>query len=122
MQVGAEKLCDEVDILERRNEDIAKRDDLGGYQRTSTRLIMKRGRQKRAQTYVLMSQVLEQLQLTVCSLGENGSAEGLHNLLDGNILVGKLVTGGAASEEDVSASTDRWSQRALVAMDGIFSD
>lgn len=69
-----------------------------------------------------MSQVLEQLELTVCSLGENGSAEGLHNLLDGNILVGKLVTGGAASGKDVSASMNRRSQRALVAMDGIFSD
>jgi hypothetical protein len=42
-----------------------------------------------------MSQVLEQLQLSVGSLGKNWCAERLHDLLDGDILVGELVSSGA---------------------------
>lgn len=40
-----------------------------------------------------MAKVLEELELTVRPLGEDGGAEGLHDLLDGNILVGELVPG-----------------------------
>lgn len=71
MQVGSEQFCNEIDILKRGDEDVAKGDD------------------------VLVSQVLEQLQLTVGPLGQDGCAEWLHDLLDGNILVGELVSGGA---------------------------
>jgi hypothetical protein len=49
-----------------------------------------------------MLEVLEQLQLTVRPLREHGSAEGLHNLLDGDILAGKLVFRGAGKEALVS--------------------
>jgi hypothetical protein len=45
--------------------------------------------------------VLEQLQFSVCALGEHWSAEGLHNLLDGHILVRELVSGGTSSQEIV---------------------
>jgi hypothetical protein len=37
--------------------------------------------------------MLEQLELAVCALGKDRCAEGLHDLLDGNILVGELITG-----------------------------
>lgn len=45
--------------------------------------------------YVLVSEVLEQLELTVGSLGKDGCAEGLHDFLDGDILVGELIARGA---------------------------
>lgn len=44
-----------------------------------------------------MSEVLEQLELAIGSLGQDRSAEGLHNLLDGDILVGELISGGAVA-------------------------
>jgi len=47
-------------------------------------------------THVLVLQVLEQLELSVCALRQNRCAERLHDLLDGNILVGELIAGGAA--------------------------
>lgn len=70
VQVSPQELGDEVDVLEGRNEDIAEGDD------------------------VLVPEVLEQFQLTVGPLGQDGGAEGLHDLLDGNILAGELVSGG----------------------------
>ncbi len=42
-------------------------------------------------TNILMPQVLQQLQLSVGSLGEDWSAKWLHDLLDGDILVGELI-------------------------------
>lgn len=42
-----------------------------------------------------MLQVFEQLQFSVGSLGEHRGAERLHDLLDGDILAGELVSGGA---------------------------
>ena len=45
-----------------------------------------------SRTNILVPQVLQQLQLPICSLGKHGSAKGLHDLLDGNILVGKLIS------------------------------
>lgn len=44
--------------------------------------------------HVLMLEVLEQLELTICTLGKHGGAEGLHDLLDRDILVGELISGG----------------------------
>ena len=38
-----------------------------------------------------MAQVLEQLQLAVCALGQDGCAERLHDLLDGNGRGSELV-------------------------------
>lgn len=42
--------------------------------------------------YIFVSEMLEQLQLTVRPLSEHRRAEGLHDLLDGDILVGELVS------------------------------
>lgn len=58
-------------ILQRGDKNVAERDD------------------------VLVLQVLEQLQLAICPLGEHRGAEGLHDFLDGDILVRELVLGGA---------------------------
>ena len=59
-------------------------------------------------SYVLVPQVLEQLQLAVGALRKNGGAEGLHDLLDGDRSAGKLVLGGAAvsvCQEEISIRT-----------------
>lgn len=45
-----------------------------------------------------MLKVLEQLELAVRPLGKHGSAEGLHDLLDGDILIGELVSGRTGNE------------------------
>jgi hypothetical protein len=42
--------------------------------------------------HVFVLKVLEQLELTVCALGEHGCAERLHDFLDGDILVGELIS------------------------------
>ena len=42
-------------------------------------------------SYVLMAQMLEKLQLAVCALGQNGCAEGLHDLFDRDGRCGELV-------------------------------
>lgn len=52
-----------------------------------------------------MAEVLEQLELTVGPLGKDGGAEGLHDLLDSNVLVGELVPGRA--DQTKSPHTDR---------------
>jgi hypothetical protein len=46
---------------------------------------------KFSNTHILMPQVLEQLQLAVGTLGQDGCAERLHDLLDGNGLVCELI-------------------------------
>jgi len=67
VKIGAQKLGDEVDVLERGDEDVAKTDD------------------------ILMPQVLQQLQFTVGTLGQDRCAERLHDLLDSNGLVCELI-------------------------------
>ena len=47
-------------------------------------------------SYVLVPQVLEQLQLAVGALRKNGGAEGLHDLLDGHGLARELILGRTA--------------------------
>lgn len=42
-----------------------------------------------------MAEVLQQLQLSVGAFGQDRSAEGLHDLLNGDWLAGQLVAGGA---------------------------
>jgi hypothetical protein len=46
----------------------------------------------RGKTHVLVSEMLEQLQLAVGTFREDRSAEGLHDLLDGDRLAGQLVS------------------------------
>lgn len=48
--------------------------------------------------------MLEQLELTVGALGQDRGAERLHDLLDGDILVGKLVSCGADEPESAHAN------------------
>lgn len=48
-------------------------------------------REKFCNTHILVSQVLQELQLTVGALGQNRCAERLHDLLDSNGLVCELV-------------------------------
>ena len=67
VQVRPQQLGDEVDIFEGRDKDVAERDD------------------------ILVPEVLEQFQLTVGPLGQDGGAEGLHDLLDRDARTGQLV-------------------------------
>jgi hypothetical protein len=45
------------------------------------------------QTNILVLEMLEQLQLSVCTLRQHRRAKGLHDLLDRNILTGELIFG-----------------------------
>lgn len=56
---------------------------------------------KQRQTHVLVTQVLEKLQFSVCPLAEYGSREGLHDLLDGDRGTGELILGGAVKKGGV---------------------
>lgn len=40
---------------------------------------------------IFVSKVLQQLEFSVCPFGQDGSAEWLHDLLDGDILAGELI-------------------------------
>jgi hypothetical protein len=42
---------------------------------------------------ILVPEMLEQLQLTISALRQDGCAEGLHDFLHGNGLAGKLIFG-----------------------------
>jgi hypothetical protein len=60
-----------------------------------------------ASSYVLMAQVLQELQLAVCALGQNGCAERLHDLLDCDGRRGELILCGtvcSVSYRSTSAS------------------
>lgn len=85
-------------VFEWRDEDVAETDHL-----LSTISSCSRSR-RRDQTHILMSQVFEQLELSVCSLGQNRRAEWLHDLLDSHSLAGKLIFGRAGRA---------WSARAV---------
>lgn len=54
-----------------------------------------------------MTKVLEQLELTICALGKDWSAEWLHDLLDGHSLAGELVLGRTKQSQVGRA---RWSK------------
>lgn len=97
VEISAEEFGDEVAIgvsvrwrgsweslhvLERRNEDVAQADNL---------LLLGPAARVRGNTHILVPQMLQELQFSVCALRQNRSAEGLHDLLDGNGLAGELV-------------------------------
>lgn len=46
---------------------------------------------RRGGAYIFMLEMFEQLEFSVGALGEDGGAEGLHDLLDGHRLAGQLV-------------------------------
>ena len=81
------------------------------------------------QSYILVPEMLEQLEFSVGSLGENGSAEGLHDLLDCHGLASELVLGRAGRalslcgtqrlDDDSPDETKRaWVERAVRDMAG----
>ncbi|KAI6769171.1 hypothetical protein HG531_010275 [Fusarium graminearum] len=49
--------------------------------------------------HVFVLKMLEQLELTVCALGKHRCAERLHDLLDGDILVGELISSRAVARD-----------------------
>lgn len=55
-----------------------------------------------AGAHIFVLEVLEQLEFTVCALCEHRCAERLHDLLDCDILVGKLIPGRAVAKGTVS--------------------
>lgn len=59
---------------------------------------MRRGPRLAEKAYILVSEMLEQLQLSVGTLGEDRGAEGLHDLLDRDGLAGQLVPRRAGGE------------------------
>lgn len=79
-------------ILEGGDEDVAERDDL----QMELSVVSPRGFvSTEPGTNIFVLEMLEQLQLAVCPLGEHRRAERLHDLLDGDILAGELVLGRA---------------------------
>lgn len=50
--------------------------------------------------YILVPQMLEELKLPVCALGEDRCAERLHDFLDSHGLAGELILCGAASASE----------------------
>lgn len=119
MKIGSEKLRDEVaasvsvhcvpidparsnysHVLQRRDEDVAERDDL---ERISKGFRQSSGRRRcsASQTHVLVTQVLEQLQLSIRPLAEHWRGERLHDLFDGDRGTGQLVLGGTGRNVSV---------------------
>lgn len=83
----------DVHVFEGRDKDVAQADNLQGWSVTllaHTRGVWTEG--VRGKTHVLVSEMLEQLQLTVGTFREDRSAEGLHDLLDSDRLAGQLVS------------------------------
>ena len=79
-------------VLEWRDEDIAQRDDL--YFAPSAHPFVHRLSARRCVcTHILMLQMLQQLQFTICSFRQDWRAERLHDLLDRHILSCKLIFG-----------------------------
>lgn len=62
-------------VLERRDENVAERDDLHISQDLQRRQWV---------TNVFVPQMLEQLQLPICPLTQHGGRKGFHDFLDGN--------------------------------------
>lgn len=111
--------CENVHVLEGRDKDVAQADNLQGW----SVALLARGRGVstegvRGKTHVLVSEMLEQLQLAVGTFRENRSAEGLHDLLDSDRLAGQLVSRraiGVAFRLAVGyLSRARWPSRARI--------
>lgn len=82
-----------IHILERRDKDITERDDLHGVSAGAGLW----GAKLAVDTHILVPEMLQQLQFSVGPFSQDRSAERLHNLLDGDILVRELVSGGTGS-------------------------
>jgi hypothetical protein len=102
VKIGTEELSDEVavdqyeqarpareqnsHVLEGRDEDIAERNDLTVSMTFNT---------YKGSTYVLVTEVLEKLQFSICPLAQNRGREWLHDLFDSDRSSRQLVLGGA---------------------------
>lgn len=80
-----------VHILERGNKDVAERNDLD----IVRALFFQPG--YAVGSHILMLEMLQQLQFTVSPLRQDRSAEGLHNLLNRNMLSCELILGRAGA-------------------------
>lgn len=58
-------------------------------------------------SYILVSEMLEELQFSVSTLRQDRRAEGLHDLLDGHRLAGELILGRADPYQYLKASLFR---------------
>lgn len=101
VEVGSEELSDKVDVFERRDEDVAQRDDLtsgrqtGQHIRQKTRRTEAASAKMKSKTHVLVADVLQQLELSVGPLAQYRCRKRLHDLLDGDRGVCELVLCGA---------------------------
>lgn len=59
-------------------------------------------------SHILMLEMLQQLQLTVRALRQDRSAEGLHNLLDRNMLACELILGRAGRRKSIPQSRAKY--------------
>ena len=57
--------------------------------------------------YILMAEMLEQLELPICAFRKDGGAKGFHDLLDSHCLAGELVFGRAVGGRKVSSMPAR---------------
>lgn len=74
-------MSNNIHVLEWRDEDVAKTDNLGIVSRVKMTSSV-------TESYVLMLQMLQELELTVRPLSQDRSAEGLHDLLHSDRLSG----------------------------------
>jgi len=56
------------------------------------------------EAYILVLQVLQQFQFAVGSLGKHWSTEWLHDLLDSDICIGELISGGTNQAKGAHAN------------------
>ena len=116
VEIGTEELCHKVadpvsirrqkrrlHVFERGDENVAEGDDLLSAGDRATELGM---------THVLVSQVFQELQLSVGSLGQDRGGEGLHDLLDGNRGTRQLILGRAMrGKRENNKRHRRWEKR-----------
>jgi hypothetical protein len=72
-------------VLKGRNEDVAKADDLLSMSNSEKEYIVE------LPCYIFVLEMLQELELTVSPLCQDGSAEGLHDLLNSYSLASELV-------------------------------
>ena len=94
-----------VHVFEGRDENIAQRNNL------EPTCELQRPSVRDWSAYVFVPEVLQKLQLSIRTLGEDWSAERLHDLLDSNILVCQLVACRAIEVSRLASSPLPYSPR-----------
>lgn len=95
----------DIHVFQRGNENVAQRNDLRT--QSVSQSVSQSGKamlRNFVKHYIFVSEMLEKLQLAISTLGKDGSAKRLHNLLDGDILVRELIAGGAVWRKRESVS------------------